>query len=96
MMLYNEFEREVDRLQSEIRALKSEGKYKEAEIKGLDLVYLKVNYYENDRLIIPSVTKKASLNSYVTEYPIRIDGYYLEELLIQPHHLRRNASGYKS
>jgi len=47
MMLYNEFEREVDRLQSEIRALKSEGKYKEAEIKGLDLVYLKVNYYEN-------------------------------------------------
>lgn len=45
-MLYNEFESRVDNIQSDIMSLKSKGKYKEAAIRGLDLVYLKVNYYE--------------------------------------------------
>ena len=46
MMLYNEYERKIDILQNEIRELKRKNDFKGADLKGLELAYLKVNYYE--------------------------------------------------
>lgn len=44
-MMYDTFQCKVDGLLSEIRDLKKTRKYFEADVKKLELIYTKINYY---------------------------------------------------
>lgn len=86
-MLYNEFESRLDILQREIQGLKKSGQAKEAAIKGLELVYLKVNYYEQcieSNKIHPvgtsyESTYEAALNELALKRDVLYDTYGYEE-----------------
>ena len=46
-MMYDDFQYKVDSLMNDIKALKKAKKYKEADIKHLELIYLKIDYYQS-------------------------------------------------
>lgn len=79
-MLYNEFESRLDEIQSEIRALKTKGQLKEAAIKGLDLIYLKVNYYEqcieNNKIHPVGTSYESTYTAALKELALKRDYLY--------------------
>lgn len=45
-MMYDRFQSNVDMLQREIASLKKASKFFEADLKKLELIYEKINYYQ--------------------------------------------------